>query len=84
MRLKTFLLVALFPFPALAQAPQADIQAQAQALSQKLMQEINSGLQCQSNAIGLQAALQKETDEVKRLTDKYEHKDATPAPPKKP
>lgn len=42
-----------------------------QALSQRLMGEINTNLQCSTNLIELQAKLTKETAELTALKEKY-------------
>lgn len=64
--------VVLSPVGAIAQsvAPQAT----EQALGQKLMQEINAGLQCSAQAMTLKQDLDKATAEVTQLKAKYETK----------
>ena len=54
---------------------------QAQAMSQRLMQEINANLQCSTAAIELGQQLEHSKAEVARLLAKYEP--AKPEAPKK-
>ena len=56
---------------------------QVQALSNKLMQEINANLQCAEQAVYVQQQIAAAQAEIKRLTDKYEAKaDSQPEPKK--
>lgn len=78
-------LVALFMLAmnAASRAQTAPPTPQVSALSQKLMQEINSNLQCTEQSVTLQQQLVSAQAEVKRLTDKYEAKPEEKAEPKK-
>lgn len=63
--MKKLIVLALLLAPTLAFAQQGT--PNEQAMSRKLLLEIDSGLQCSAQVIGLEA-------EVKRLRDKYEPK----------
>jgi hypothetical protein len=58
----------------LAQSPAPE----TQALAQKLMAEINAGIQCSSNAIALQQQVSADKARIKELEDKYEPKKDAP------
>lgn len=45
---------------------------EVQALRQRVLIELNGNIQCATNMVDLQQQLAKSTEEVKRLTDKYE------------
>jgi hypothetical protein len=72
------ILVSLFMMAmnAATRAQNAPATPQVQALSQRLMGEINANLQCNAAAIEGQQQLAVANAEVKRLTDKYEPKAA--------
>lgn len=65
--------VVVLVFALLANAARAqEASPTLQALSQRLMSEINSNLQCSTNLIELQAKLTHAVADVDRLTAKYE------------
>ena len=67
MRIVAFLLLLMTP--ALAQQSPSE-----QALSSKLLAEINAGLQCNTTLLTERAELQKAQARVKELEEKYEPK----------
>lgn len=73
-----WLLIALAVTVAHAQQPQPQQSPGEQALGQKLMQEIQSGVQCSMQSISLQRELATVQAEVKRLAEKYEAKKDEP------
>lgn len=69
--LKYFMLFLLFTTPALAQTSPSPIE---QAIGQKLFQEINAGLSCNSDLINTKAELAKANIKIKELEAKEQSK----------
>lgn len=67
-------LLALLSSSALAQQPPST--PEAQALGAEIMAQLNAKLQCGTALITSQQALERAQAEIKRLTDKYEPKEA--------
>lgn len=74
------IIAAITPTMAQSAAPQS---ASEQALGQKLMTEINGGLQCHADKISVDQALAKAQARVAELEAKYEPKKPAADEPKK-
>jgi len=66
-------IIATTTIPIMAQQP-ASASPEMQAIANKLMVEINAGIQCAAATIAIRQDLEKAQAEIKRLTDKYESK----------
>lgn len=68
MTVRIGILASLLLLNASANAQQPPPSPEVQAIGNRLLQEIQTGIQCSANAITLQQELEKARAEIKRLT----------------